>query len=207
MNKSELIDLVADHVGGKATAQAAVESIIEHIQRAVTAGETVRISGFGVFERQERAARTGRNPSTGAPVKIKKSAAPKFRPGTDFKAYVSGAKKYAKTGASTASGAVAVAKAVPSTAVKAAKAAGTAATKTTAAKVLGTASSTPVKKAAAKVLASTGTKTTAKAPAKTTAAKAPAKTAAKAPVKAAAKAPAAKATKAPAKKTTAKKTS
>ncbi len=181
MNKSELIDLVADHVGGKANATKAVDTIIDQIQRAVTAGERVAISGFGIFERQERAARIGRNPATGAAVKIKKSAAPKFRPGSEFKAYVNGAKKFAKATASTTAGTVSAAKSVPAKAVKAAKTV-----------------ATPPAKAPVKT-------PVAKAPAKTAAAKAPAKTAAKAPAaKAPAKAPAAKAPakKAPAKKTT-----
>lgn len=96
MNKSDLIDELAGHVGGRATATRAVEMFIETVTRTVSKGEKVAISGFGVFEKADRAARTGRNPSTGQPVKIKKTSVPKFRPGTDFKAYVSGAKKLAK---------------------------------------------------------------------------------------------------------------
>lgn len=85
MNKSELIDVVAEKIGDKRAATAAVEAIVDNITRAVVAGERVAISGFGVFEKVERAARTARNPATGAVVKLKKTAVPKFRPGLGFK--------------------------------------------------------------------------------------------------------------------------
>ena len=67
--------------------------MFDAIQEAVAQGEKVAITGFGVFEKVDRAARTGRNPSTGEPVEVKASSVPKFRPGSEFKAYVSGAKE------------------------------------------------------------------------------------------------------------------
>lgn len=85
MNKSELIDVVAERIGDKRAATAAVEAVVDTITRAVVAGERVAISGFGVFEKVERAARTARNPATGAVVKLKKTSVPKFRPGQGFK--------------------------------------------------------------------------------------------------------------------------
>ena len=95
MNKSELIEDVTERLGDKRTATTAVEAMIDAITRAVAKGEKVGITGFGVFERVDRAARTARNPATGAAVKLKKTSVPKFRPGQGFKDIVSGAKKVA----------------------------------------------------------------------------------------------------------------
>jgi DNA-binding protein HU-beta len=93
VNKSELVGRVSESIdGGRSAANRAVEAVIETIQEAVSRGEKVAISGFGVFERVERAARVGRNPATGAPVQVKASAVPKFRPGAEFKGIVSGAR-------------------------------------------------------------------------------------------------------------------
>ena len=92
MNKNELVNLVSERIeGGKAAATNAVDAVFEAIQETVSRGEKVAITGFGVFEKVERAARTGRNPATGESVQVKASSVPKFRPGTQFKAYVSGA--------------------------------------------------------------------------------------------------------------------
>ena len=97
MNKAELIDAVADRLeADKRAAANAVEAFLDTITRAVASGEKVAITGFGVFEKQVRKARTGRNPRTGAVVKIKATAVPKFRAGGTFKEVVSGAKKLAK---------------------------------------------------------------------------------------------------------------
>ena len=171
MNKADLIEAVASRVGAdKKAASHAVEAVIDVITRAVAEGQKVAISGFGVFEKIERGARTARNPATGAIVKLKKTHVPKFRPGTQFKEVVSGAKKLAKAAPAAAKTTASAAK---STATKAASKATKAA---------------PAKKAPAKAAAK---KTVAKkaAPAKAAAKKAPAK---KAPAK---KAPAKKATK------------
>jgi DNA-binding protein HU-beta len=92
VNKAELIDAVAEKVGDKRVAAAAVETVVDSITRAVVAGERVAISGFGVFEKVERAARTARNPATGAVVKLKKTSVPKFRPGQGFKDAVKSAR-------------------------------------------------------------------------------------------------------------------
>ena len=54
------------------------------------------LTGFGIFEKRDRAARTARNPATGATVKVKKTSVPAFRAGAEFKAITSGAKKLAK---------------------------------------------------------------------------------------------------------------
>ncbi|MCU0264611.1 MAG: HU family DNA-binding protein, partial [Actinomycetia bacterium] len=83
-------------------AQEAVDNVIDLIQHAVARGERVAITGFGIFEKAERAARTARNPRTGATVRVKKTSVPKFRAGAEFKAFVSGAKKVAKAPAKKA---------------------------------------------------------------------------------------------------------
>ena len=97
MNKSELIDALAGQLDvGKREAAEAVEAILETITRAIVAGEKVAITGFGIFEKVERGARVARNPRTGATVRVKKTNVPKFRPGAELKAFVSGTKKLAK---------------------------------------------------------------------------------------------------------------
>lgn len=85
MNKRELVDAVAGRVGDKKTATEALNAILEVIQKAVAKGDKVSITGFGSFEMAHRSARTARNPSTGAEIKVAESWAPKFRPGSDFK--------------------------------------------------------------------------------------------------------------------------
>ncbi len=205
MNKAELIDVLTEKLGtDRRTATEAVEHVVDTIVRAVHAGDSVTITGFGVFEQRRRAARVARNPRTGETVKVKPTSVPAFRPGAQFKALIAGGQKLPSSGPAVKRGA-----AEP---VKKAAAKKTAAKKTAAKK-------TAAKKTAAKAPAKTvAKKTAAKAPAKTvakkTAAKAPAKkvvakktvakkTAAKAPAKTAAKKTAAKA---PAKKVVAKKT-
>ncbi|MCU1591402.1 MAG: histone family protein DNA-binding protein [Frankiales bacterium] len=93
MNKAELIGAVAAQVGDKRTSEECVEAIIDTITRAVVSGEKVTILDFGVFEKRARAARTARNPATGAAVNLKATSVPKFRPAKHFKDVVSGAKK------------------------------------------------------------------------------------------------------------------
>jgi DNA-binding protein HU-beta len=89
MNKGDLIDAVSDLMGdNKRTATDAVNAVLQTIQETVASGDKVSISGFGVFEKQVRPARTARNPATGAPVKVPKTSVPKFRAGADFKAMV-----------------------------------------------------------------------------------------------------------------------
>ena len=85
MDKTELIESIGGRLGDKKAATAALDAVLAEIQGAVTKGDKVSITGFGVFERRERAARTARNPRTGAAVKVKKTAVPVFRPGAGFK--------------------------------------------------------------------------------------------------------------------------
>jgi DNA-binding protein HU-beta len=92
MNKRDLIDAISGRLGGKKSATEAVNAVLETIQSAVANGDKVAITGFGVFEKSERPARTARNPATGATIQVPKSSVPKFRPGADFKALVNGEK-------------------------------------------------------------------------------------------------------------------
>src|SRR6476660_1880702 len=97
VNKTDLIDQLAELLdGNKKSAQTAVESIIDVIQREVQKGQNVTIAGFGVFEKRQRAARTARNPRTGEMVKVKKTTIPVFRPGKYFKDVVAGTVKLPK---------------------------------------------------------------------------------------------------------------
>ena len=91
VNKAELIDGVAEAAGlSKKDATAAVDAVFDSISRAVAKGDKVSLTGFGIFEKSDRAARTGRNPQTGAPVQIAATSVPKFRAGAEFKKKVSG---------------------------------------------------------------------------------------------------------------------
>ena len=92
MNKGELIDAISERLGGRRSATEAVNAVLETIQSTVANDDKVAITGFGVFEKSERPARTARNPATGATIEVPKSSVPKFRPGADFKALVNGEK-------------------------------------------------------------------------------------------------------------------
>ena len=209
MNKAELIEVLTKELDtDRKSATEAVEHFVNAIVRAVHKGESVTITGFGVFERRRRAARVARNPRTGETVKVKPTSVPAFRPGAQFKAIVSGAQRVPSEGLAVKRGAGAgAAPAKKAPAKKATKAAAKkTAAKAPAKKVVAKA---PAKKVVAKKVATKAPakKVVAKAPAKKVVAKAPAKkVVAKAPAKkvvakkAATKAPAKKATKAPARK-------
>jgi DNA-binding protein HU-beta len=86
VNKNELVDAVAERTGlAKSDAARAVEAVLGTITDTMKKGDTVALSGFGSFVAKERAARTGRNPRTGASIKIKAAKIPKFRPGKALK--------------------------------------------------------------------------------------------------------------------------
>lgn len=203
MNKAELIDVLTEKLGtDRRTATAAVEHVVDTIVRAVHKGQSVTITGFGVFEQRKRAARVARNPRTGETVRVKPTSVPAFRPGAQFKAVIAGKQKLAATGPAVKRGVNAPVAAKKSTTKKAA----TAAKRATAKKA--TATKAPAKKAATKAPAKkAATKTTAKKTATSKATTAAKKTTTKRAT--AAKSATAKKTtakKAPAKKTAAKKT-
>lgn len=89
MNKSEFIDAIAAKVGmPKVQVAKMVDAFTETVIETVAKEDDVRLIGFGTFSLSERAARTGRNPQTGATIKIAASKAPKFTAGAQFKAAV-----------------------------------------------------------------------------------------------------------------------
>jgi DNA-binding protein HU-beta len=86
VNKSELIDAIASSADlPKAAAGRALDAVIEAITAELKNGGDVSLVGFGVFTVKERAARTGRNPQTGAPIEIKAAKVPSFKPGKALK--------------------------------------------------------------------------------------------------------------------------
>jgi DNA-binding protein HU-beta len=99
MNKRDLIDAISGRLGDKKSAAEALNAVLDTIQSAVAGGDKVAITGFGVFEKSERPARTARNPATGAEIQVAASSVPKFRAGADFKALVNGEKDGAKPAA------------------------------------------------------------------------------------------------------------
>lgn len=86
MNKSELIDYVADASGlSKADAGRAVEAVVSGVTSALKQGDTVAVVGFGTFQVRARAARTGRNPKTKETIQIPASKNPVFKAGKALK--------------------------------------------------------------------------------------------------------------------------
>lgn len=165
-NKAQLIEALSERLGDKKVASEAVDGLVDIIIRTVNKGEKVNITGFGVFEKRARAARTARNPRTGETVRVKKTNVPAFRAGTTFKDVISGSKKLPK--------ATAVKRATAGTATRSTATRATT-TRTAASRPAATRSTTTRTRAAA-----TTTRAAAKPAAKATAAKAPAK---KAPAK------------------------
>ena len=199
VNKAQLIDAVAMKLDiSRRSAGDTVDAVLEGITGAIISGDKVSLTGFGTFETTRRAARTARNPRTGASVAVPAATVPKFRPGQALKDEVNasgGRKRTAKKTTKAAAKKAVVKAAAKKTAVK--TAAKKTAVKTVAKK---TTVSAAAKKAAPAAKKTTAKKTVAKAAAK----KAPAKKATGRPAakKSVAKAPA---TKTVAKKTTAKK--
>lgn len=218
LNKAQLVEAIADKLGGRQQAADAVDAVLDAIVRATVGGDRVSVTGFGSFEKVDRPARYARNPQTGERVRVKKTSVPRFRAGQGFKDLVSGTKKLPKGGevsvkkapkgslTGAASATVKKAAAKRATTAKKATAKTTAAKKTTA--TAKKSASATAKKAAVK---STATTKKATATAKKTSATAKKATPAASKTTATAKktAPAAKkataATKAPAKKTATRK--
>ncbi|HOJ51836.1 MAG TPA: HU family DNA-binding protein [Syntrophales bacterium] len=85
MNKGDLVNEVAKVVGKKKIAEDAVQCVLDTITEALKKGDSVTLVGFGTFKVAKRAARTGRNPQTGKPLKIKAKKVPKFTAGKKLK--------------------------------------------------------------------------------------------------------------------------
>ncbi|MFJ7415034.1 HU family DNA-binding protein [Streptomyces sp. NPDC098077] len=214
MNKAQLVEAIADKVGGRQQAADAVDAVLDAIVRAVVAGDRVSVTGFGSFEKVDRPARYARNPQTGERVRVKKTSVPRFRAGQGFKDLVSGSKKLPKNDVAVKKapkGSLSGGSSAARTTVKAAAAKKSAAKKATAKKTTAK-KATPAKKTTAAAKKVTAKKTTATAKKASSAAKkaTPAKKAATTAKKASPSktAPAKKTTakKAPAKKTTARTT-
>ncbi|MBJ7904704.1 HU family DNA-binding protein [Streptomyces sp. NPDC004549] len=192
MNKAQLVEAIADKMGGRQQAADAVDAVLDAVVRAVVAGDRVSVTGFGSFEKVDRPARYARNPQTGERVRVKKTSVPRFRAGQGFKDLVSGSKKLprggevsvkkAPKGSLTGGASATVKKAAAKKTTKAAAAKKATAKKAAPAKTTAAAKKTTAKKAPAKKSAATAKTAAAK---KTTAKKAPAKkvTAKKAPAK------------------------
>jgi DNA-binding protein HU-beta len=91
LNRKELVDAIQKHtMVSRTDVDKVLGSLIQHTQVAVKKGDRVSLVGFGTFERQDRKARTARNPRSGAPVKVKATKVPRFRAGQGFKDVVAG---------------------------------------------------------------------------------------------------------------------
>jgi DNA-binding protein HU-beta len=85
MNKAELVAKLADDAGiSKTQANSTLDSFIEAVTKTLKAGGKVTLVGFGTFSVSKRAARTGRNPQTGATIKIKAKKVAKFKAGKEL---------------------------------------------------------------------------------------------------------------------------
>lgn len=97
MNKGEFVEALADRLDiPRAQAERALTGVLEIVSEELVKGEKIAFTGFGSFEVSERAARTGRNPQTGATIKIAASKVPKFSAGATLKAAVNVSKGKAK---------------------------------------------------------------------------------------------------------------
>ncbi len=86
MNKSELVDQVAEKTGmSKKDSEQAVKAVLEGISDSLVRGDKVQLVGFGTFEVRQRKAREGRNPATGETIKIAALKVPAFKPGKALK--------------------------------------------------------------------------------------------------------------------------
>jgi len=86
VNKSDLVDSIANSADiSKAAAARALDATVDTIKKALKKGDTVSLVGFGTFKVGKRAARNGRNPRTGATIKIKAAKVPKFSAGKGLK--------------------------------------------------------------------------------------------------------------------------
>ena len=86
MNKTELVEAIAKKSGlSKKDSEAALNAFTDTVGKTLKKGDKIQLVGFGTFEVTKRSARTGRNPQTGATIKIPASKAPKFKPGKALK--------------------------------------------------------------------------------------------------------------------------
>ena len=94
MNKTELVDAIAKETGlSKKDSEKAVKAFVDVVSKQLKKKDKVQLVGFGTFETTKRAARTGKNPQTGAAIKIPAATVPKFKAGKALKDAVNGKKK------------------------------------------------------------------------------------------------------------------
>ena len=94
MNKTELVDAIAKETGlSKKDSEKAVKAFTDAVSKEIKKKGKVQLVGFGTFETAKRAARTGKNPQTGAAIKIPAATVPKFKAGKALKDAVNGKKK------------------------------------------------------------------------------------------------------------------
>jgi DNA-binding protein HU-beta len=94
MNKTELVDAIAKETGlSKKDSEKAVKAFTDVVAKELKKKGKVQLVGFGTFEATKRAARTGKNPQTGAAIKIPAATVPKFKAGKALKDAVNGKKK------------------------------------------------------------------------------------------------------------------
>ncbi|MCR5669470.1 MAG: HU family DNA-binding protein [Butyrivibrio sp.] len=94
MNKTELVDAIAKATNlSKKDSEKAVKAFTDAVSKELKKKGKVQLVGFGTFETAKRAARTGKNPQTGAAIKIPAATVPKFKPGKALKDAVNGKKK------------------------------------------------------------------------------------------------------------------
>ena len=94
MNKTELVDAIAKETGlSKKDSEKAVKAFTDAVSKELKKKGKVQLVGFGTFETAKRAARTGKNPQTGAAIKIPAATVPKFKAGKALKDAVTGKKK------------------------------------------------------------------------------------------------------------------
>jgi DNA-binding protein HU-beta len=94
MNKTELVEAIAKDTGlSKAASEKAVKAFVDVVSKELKKKGKVQLVGFGTFETSKRAARTGKNPQTGAAIKIPAAVVPKFKAGKALKDAVNGKKK------------------------------------------------------------------------------------------------------------------
>ena len=94
MNKTELVDAIAKETGlSKKDSEKAVKDFTDAVSKELKKKGKVQLVGFGTFETAKRAARTGKNPQTGAAIKIPAATVPKFKAGKALKDAVNGKKK------------------------------------------------------------------------------------------------------------------
>jgi DNA-binding protein HU-beta len=91
MKKSDLVDAIAGKANlSKAQVQTLIEDVLDQIASSLAKGEKIDLRGFGTFSVRESAARTGRDPRTGAPISIPARKVPGFKPGKELKDRVNG---------------------------------------------------------------------------------------------------------------------